>query len=484
YIRTAIRNGPECLLLRCPDALCDAAVGRDMVHLLVSDEEKEMYSRYIIRSQVEANSKVQPAFCFVTLSAMSISDVFDAWFDDEVGVRKTVGLMEKPTVQYPNGHALTCRKCFEIYPRSTMFCASCGHLFCTVCWLGYIHKSIHGGPNCLMLRCPEATCNAAVDQDMVDFIVSDEEKAMYNDYVLRSYIEDNRKGLAQMFMEHTLERYGNCVINYNDDILNLIAQALSDTPEGSIISGIDAAHEVIEPNDRGDQQKVYRRRLGGPIMWRMTFATPKYYLFFLSEHTLYDDKKIKTLPSKPQDGNLYLLEINWVAPLKEYFIAGHLTEQLKDDYVWVRQQGCKNKARVQVLYFMVEGSTFQRRVYGHEDYQNVLLVQYAHTKKNILGPQCDEMIRTVSKPSEERDVENQAFGSASSTEKDAFDRKRKVDEGGLIDDRRPEKYLKYADFDEMIHTVSKLSNDKDVKNQTFGSASSMEKDVFDRKRIA
>ncbi|KAF5205959.1 Microtubule-associated protein RP/EB family member [Thalictrum thalictroides] len=173
YIRTSIRNGPECLSLQCPNALCDAAVGRDMIYFMVSDKDKEMYSHYILRSRVEANSKVN------------------------------------------------CGKCSELYPRSTMFCASCGHLFCTSCLLGYIGKSIHGGPDCLMLRYPEDTCNAAVDQDMVNSIVSDSEKAVYSNYVLRSYIEDNRKGLAQMLTEPTFECYGNCTENFEDDILNL-----------------------------------------------------------------------------------------------------------------------------------------------------------------------------------------------------------------------------------------------------------------------
>lgn len=45
-------------MLRCPDPSCGAAVGRDMIYLLSSDEDKEKYNRYFIRSYVEDNRKV------------------------------------------------------------------------------------------------------------------------------------------------------------------------------------------------------------------------------------------------------------------------------------------------------------------------------------------------------------------------------------------------------------------------------------------
>lgn len=45
-------------MLRCPDPSCVAVVGQDMITLLASDEDKEKYVRYFIRSYVEANRKV------------------------------------------------------------------------------------------------------------------------------------------------------------------------------------------------------------------------------------------------------------------------------------------------------------------------------------------------------------------------------------------------------------------------------------------
>jgi ariadne-1 len=60
YISTAINDGPGCLMLRCPDPSCAAAVGQDMVNLLASDEDKGKYERYLCRSYIEDNRKVSP----------------------------------------------------------------------------------------------------------------------------------------------------------------------------------------------------------------------------------------------------------------------------------------------------------------------------------------------------------------------------------------------------------------------------------------
>ncbi|RZB74424.1 putative E3 ubiquitin-protein ligase ARI8 [Glycine soja] len=123
----------------------------------------------------------------------SVSRVHDAWFADEERVRKAVGLLEKPIVQHPNTRELTCGICFENYPRARIEMASCGHPYCISCWEGYISTSINDGPGCLMLRCPDPTCDAAIGQDMINLLVSDEDKQKYARYLLRSYIEDNKK---------------------------------------------------------------------------------------------------------------------------------------------------------------------------------------------------------------------------------------------------------------------------------------------------
>ena len=58
YINVTINDGPGCLMLRCPVPSCQVAVGQDMINLLASDEDKEKYSRYLLRSYIEDNRTV------------------------------------------------------------------------------------------------------------------------------------------------------------------------------------------------------------------------------------------------------------------------------------------------------------------------------------------------------------------------------------------------------------------------------------------
>lgn len=59
YIRSSINDGPGCLMLRCPDPSCGAAVGQDMIHMFACDDDKCKYSKYLLRSFVEDNKKVK-----------------------------------------------------------------------------------------------------------------------------------------------------------------------------------------------------------------------------------------------------------------------------------------------------------------------------------------------------------------------------------------------------------------------------------------
>lgn len=59
--------------------------------------------------------------------------------------------------------------------------------------VGYISSAINDGPGCLMLRCPDPSCGAAVGQDMINELATADDKDKYNRYFLRSFIEDNRK---------------------------------------------------------------------------------------------------------------------------------------------------------------------------------------------------------------------------------------------------------------------------------------------------
>ncbi|GLT40928.1 hypothetical protein SLA2020_150240 [Shorea laevis] len=123
----------------------------------------------------------------------NVNRVHEEWFADEENVRKAVGLLEKPTFRFPNGKEMTCGICFDAYPCDRLHAAACGHPFCKSCWTGYISTAINDGPGCLMLRCPDPSCCAAVGQDMINAFVSDEDIKKYSRYLIRSYIEDNKK---------------------------------------------------------------------------------------------------------------------------------------------------------------------------------------------------------------------------------------------------------------------------------------------------
>lgn len=102
------------------------------------------------------------------LQCRSVSKVHDEWFADEDKVRKSVGLLEKPVVKFPDGKEvnlqnvfyrlllyvcscayncflqillwqMTCGICFETYPSDMLYAAACGHPFCDSCWAGLFY---------------------------------------------------------------------------------------------------------------------------------------------------------------------------------------------------------------------------------------------------------------------------------------------------------------------------------------------------------
>lgn len=122
----------------------------------------------------------------------SVGKVHEEWLDDEETIRRNVGLLRKQ-VEMPNDRELKCGICFEVYRRTAMSSAACGHPFCGSCWRGYIGTAVTDGPGCLMMRCPDPSCSAAIGQDMIDILASSEDKKKYTHYLFRSYIENNRK---------------------------------------------------------------------------------------------------------------------------------------------------------------------------------------------------------------------------------------------------------------------------------------------------
>ncbi|OMO70984.1 Zinc finger, C6HC-type [Corchorus capsularis] len=128
----------------------------------------------------------------------NVGEVLNQWFDGEEGIRNSLGLLKKTLVNdFERSECkekiTNCKICFESFPRQGFSSASCGHPFCFGCWGVYIGSTIkEHGRGCLSLRCPEPSCNAAVGKDMIDKLGSEEDKSRYSDYLLRSYVEDNK----------------------------------------------------------------------------------------------------------------------------------------------------------------------------------------------------------------------------------------------------------------------------------------------------
>ncbi|KAI3911167.1 hypothetical protein MKW92_033376 [Papaver armeniacum] len=121
----------------------------------------------------------------------NVTGAQEAWFANEEKVRKDVGLLENQLSTIEN-NIIECPICSHEFPRDGVCAAACGHLFCKLCWTRYVSKNISDGPGCLKMQCPETSCAVAVGQDMINELVSDEDKEKYSRYLLRSYVDDQR----------------------------------------------------------------------------------------------------------------------------------------------------------------------------------------------------------------------------------------------------------------------------------------------------
>ncbi|XP_026442988.1 probable E3 ubiquitin-protein ligase ARI8 [Papaver somniferum] len=122
----------------------------------------------------------------------------DAWFADEEKVRKDVGLLEKQEkIELPiqnTENTIKCRICLDEFARDFMSAAAtCGHLFCNLCWTQYVIASlkISDEPGSLQLGCPDPSC--VVGEDMVYELVSDEDRMKYSQYLHSSHYEAKKR---------------------------------------------------------------------------------------------------------------------------------------------------------------------------------------------------------------------------------------------------------------------------------------------------
>ncbi|XP_020088541.1 probable E3 ubiquitin-protein ligase ARI7 isoform X1 [Ananas comosus] len=176
----------------------DVMVVREKPFTVLSEDDIRQRQEEDI-SKTVAILSISKAEAFILLRHFKWDEnrVNDEWFANEVAVRRAIGLLENrveiPKLMELSIDHLTCGICFETYPPNMMSAAACGHRFCGACWQGYIGTSISNGPGCLTLRCPDPSCSAAILQDMINFLATDEDKEKYARFYFRSYVEDGRK---------------------------------------------------------------------------------------------------------------------------------------------------------------------------------------------------------------------------------------------------------------------------------------------------
>ncbi|GJZ12119.1 probable E3 ubiquitin-protein ligase ARI8 [Tanacetum coccineum] len=183
----------------------------DDYNVLMDNDNSSTEKSYVILKQDELDKRQQEEIEKVT-SVLSISNddacilllkynwsatnVNEAWFEDEVKVRESVGLLDvHHDVKFPKNDEKTvdCGICFDSVMAKDSANCGCGHVFCKVCWEGYVSTAIIDGPGCLNLKCPEPSCGAAVGPDMVKVFAKGQEKKKYGIFWLRSYVESNKK---------------------------------------------------------------------------------------------------------------------------------------------------------------------------------------------------------------------------------------------------------------------------------------------------
>ncbi|KAM7255833.1 hypothetical protein ACFE04_011574 [Oxalis oulophora] len=166
-----------------------------------SDIHQRIQELQTLVSDVLCVSKIE-ASLILRYYNWTVTHVHDAWFlhHDHSIVRQKVGLLLTTT----NHHQLTdsthtdtttttCGICFDAFnAESLSFTRYCEHSFCNQCFSSYIDTSINDGPGCLKLKCPQFSCDAAVDQDLIDKLASKDNRDKYSRYLVSSYVEGNK----------------------------------------------------------------------------------------------------------------------------------------------------------------------------------------------------------------------------------------------------------------------------------------------------
>ncbi|KAM9998601.1 hypothetical protein ACTFIY_008264 [Dictyostelium cf. discoideum] len=86
---------------------------------------------------------------------------------------------------------VSCLICLEDYPPTQTFALICNHRYCLPCYKNYLEIKVSEGPECIYTPCPAPKCKVIVHQDAFKQIVSPEVFERFNNFILKSYVDDN-----------------------------------------------------------------------------------------------------------------------------------------------------------------------------------------------------------------------------------------------------------------------------------------------------
>lgn len=128
YIGTSINDGPGCLMLRCPDRDCGVAVGQAMVNVVATEEDKKKYGRYLLRSYIEDNGKVNIINSLVVLffHISLLKKIFHSFFFLASG-NNWFSKKRGPTlvIHYPTDYLLVQFFFLHVTRRMSLSCCCC-----------------------------------------------------------------------------------------------------------------------------------------------------------------------------------------------------------------------------------------------------------------------------------------------------------------------------------------------------------------------
>lgn len=159
-----------------------AVLSESHIKCLQDDEIKE--TRLILNIS-------RPVACLLlTYYKWNLSYVCESWLHNHEKVLKTIGVSDEPGILELEFPYSECNICFETFSNDEIKSSWCGHPFCIDCWNQYIDTNINNR-NCFKLKCPQPSCDAAVDEDMIQQLASESRKIQYDYFLLRSYVENN-----------------------------------------------------------------------------------------------------------------------------------------------------------------------------------------------------------------------------------------------------------------------------------------------------